>query len=257
MRRSLSVSAVCRKFFQLFLLFLAISSPLLAQQISPELLHGLTWRLIGPHRGGRVTAVAGISGDPTTYYIGTPGGGVWKTTNAGTTWFPIFDSAHVASIGDLVVAPSNPNVLYVATGEQTDGSGVWKSTNAGATWSNIGFGNSPIIPSLLVDPHDANLLYVAAAGNFTPSDARGIFKSSDGGKTWRKVWYKDDRTSPMELDFDPADSHTIVATAAHIPPDRDEKPPRVWTPSCSAPLMLAKPGLPWVTRVFLRPIARA
>jgi photosystem II stability/assembly factor-like uncharacterized protein len=224
MRRSLSVSVACRRFVPLFILFLAISLPLVAQQISPELVHGLTWRLIGPHRGGRVTAVAGISGDSTTYYMGTPGGGIWKTTNAGTTWFPIFDAAHVASIADLVVAPSNPNVIYVATGEQTDGNGVWKSMDAGATWSNIGLGNSPIIPSLLVDPHDASLLYVAAAGNYMPSDARGIFKSADGGKTWRKVWYKDDRTSPTELDFDPADSHTIVAAAMRIPPDRGEKP---------------------------------
>ncbi|HEY2120703.1 MAG TPA: hypothetical protein VGH37_16050 [Candidatus Acidoferrum sp.] len=213
-----------RTFLHLFLLSISFSSTLAAQQVSPELLHGLQWRLIGPHRGGRITAVAGIAGDTKTYYMGTPGGGVWKTTNAGTTWFPIFDAAHVASIADLVVAPSNPNIIYVATGEQTNGNGVWKSTDAGQTWLNIGIGNSPIIPSLLVDPHDANLLYVAAAGNFAPSDARGIYKSSDGGKTWRKVWYKDDRTSPMELDFDPGDSRTIVATAMHIPPAPGEKP---------------------------------
>ena len=93
---------------------------------------GLSWRLIGPFRGGRVSAVAGIAGDPKTYYMGTPGGGVWKTTTGGVTWVPIFDDAHVASIGDLVVAPSDPNTIYVATGEQTPGNGVWKSTDAGA-----------------------------------------------------------------------------------------------------------------------------
>ena len=213
-----------RSLIRLLFLALLFSPLLVAQQISPELLHGLEWRLVGPHRGGRVTAVAGISGDTKIYYMGTPGGGVWKTTNAGTTWFPIFDQAHVASIGDLAVAPSDPKIIYVATGEQTDGSGVWKSTDAGATWSNIGLRLSPKIFSLLVDPHDANLVYVAAAGSATPSDARGIFKSSDGGKTWRKVWYKDEHTSPLELDFDPGDSRTIVATTWIVPPETGEKP---------------------------------
>jgi len=206
----------------LFLTFFPTTLP--AQQVSSELLHGLSWRLIGPHRGGRVTAVAGIAGNTKTYYIGTPGGGVWKTTNAGRTWFPIFDEAHIASIGDLVVTPSNPNIIYVATGEQTDGNGLWKSTDAGTTWTNLGFRESPILPSLLVDPHDANLVYVAVAGTFTPSEVRGIFKSSDGGKTWRKVFYKDDHTSPSELDFDPDNSHTLVAVFRHIPPAPGEKP---------------------------------
>jgi len=195
----------------------AVLPSLTARQIPTEQLHGLTWRLIGPFRGGRVTAVAGISGDAKTYYMGTPGGGVWKTTDACSTWFPIFDEAHVASIGDLVVAPSNPNIIYVATGEQTEGNGVWKSTDAGATWTNIGLGDSRIIPSILVDPHDANLVYVAAAGGIIPSEARGIFKSSDGGKTWRKVFYKDDHTSATELVFDPDDSRTILAVVRPIP----------------------------------------
>ncbi|HYA62396.1 MAG TPA: hypothetical protein VED66_04290, partial [Candidatus Sulfotelmatobacter sp.] len=180
-----------------------------AQPLTPELLHGLRWRLIGPHRGGRVTAVAGIAGDPKTYYMGTPNGGVWKTTNAGRTWFPIFDDAHVASIGDLVVAPSNPNVIYVATGEQSSGSGVWKSTDAGATWSNIGLRDSRLILSVLVDPHNADLVYVAATGRFLPGEDRGIYKSTNGGTTWHKVFYKDDQWCPIELDFDPNDSRTI------------------------------------------------
>ncbi len=225
MSRSLPPRTLRLPFSYFLLLSIFFLSPLAAQQISADLLHGLKWRLIGPHRGGRVTAVAGIAGNNTTYYMGTPGGGVWKTTNAGRTWLPIFDQAHVASIGDLVVAPSNPNIIYLGTGEQTNGNGVWKSVDAGATWTHLGFADSPIIPSLLVDPYDANLVYVAVAGTFTPSEARGIFKSADGGKTWRKVYYKDDHTSPMELDFDPADSHTIVATLRHIPPAPGEKPP--------------------------------
>jgi len=164
-------------FLYLLVLSFGFLPAVLAQQVSPELLHGLTWRLIGPYRAGRVSAVAGIAGDPKTYYMGTPGGGVWKTTNAGTTWFPIFDQTRVASIGDLVVAPSNPNIIYVATGEQTDGNGVWKSTDAGSTWSNIGIRDSRFNPSLLVDPKDANVVYVAAPGESvrtafqTPCDA--------------------------------------------------------------------------------------
>lgn len=225
MNRSLPAFALRLRVLPLFLLAIFLPYSLAAQQISAELLHGLKWRLVGPHRGGRVTAVAGIPGNTKTYYMGTPGGGVWKTTNAGTSWFPIFDEAHVASIGDLVVAPSNPNIIYVATGEQTEGTGLWKSTDAGATWTNLGFHDSPIIPSLLVDPHDANRVYVAVAGTFTPSEARGIFKSTDGGKTWREVFYKDDRTSPTELDFDPDNSRTIVATIHRIPPAPGEKPP--------------------------------
>jgi photosystem II stability/assembly factor-like uncharacterized protein len=216
MRHPLRALRLRRSILYLLVFGLALS-PVAAQQVSPDLLHGLQWRLIGPFRGGRVTAVSGISGDPKTYYMGTPGGGIWKTTDAGTTWNPIFDQAHVASIGDLVVAPSDPNIIYAATGEQTDGNGVWKSTDAGATWTNIGLSDSRIIPSLLVDPHDANIVYLAAAGEPTPSNSRGIFKSTDAGKTWRKVYFKDDHWSPSELDFDPNDSHTIVATVWHIP----------------------------------------
>ena len=210
--------------FLILLLPVFFLPALAAQQVSPELLHGLTWRLIGPYRGGRVTTVAGVAGDTKTYYMGTPGGGVWKTTNACTTWIPIFDAAHVASISEVVVAPSNPNVIYVATGEQTEGNGVWKSTDAGATWANIGFADSHRVPSLLVDPHDANLVYVAELGSLTPGEGRGIFKSSDGGKSWRKVFYKDDHTSPTELDFDPGDSHALVAVIRRIPPAPGEKP---------------------------------
>ena len=136
MSRSLPASSPRLCLLYLVLLSWLICPGLAAQQIAPELLHGLTWRLIGPHRGGRVTAVAGIPGNTKTYYMGTPGGGVWKTTNAGRTWFPIFDQADVASIGDMVVVPSDPNTIYVATGEQTNGNGVWKSTDAGATYQS-------------------------------------------------------------------------------------------------------------------------
>jgi photosystem II stability/assembly factor-like uncharacterized protein len=208
-------------------LFLA-SSPALASPQTPsaDQIRSLSWRLVGPFRGGRVTAVSGIAGDPKTYYMGTPGGGVWKTTNGGVTWFPIFDDAHVASIGDLVVAPSDSNTIYVATGEQTPGNGLWRSTDAGATWTNIGIRDSSTIPSILVDPKDAGIVYVAAVGEITPSDHRGIMKTTDGGKTWRKVYFKDDHHSPTELCFDPNDPLTIYAVLRRLPaPPPDPKNP--------------------------------
>jgi photosystem II stability/assembly factor-like uncharacterized protein len=213
----------------LFSIVLAVTAA--AQGPTPDQIKSLPWRLVGPFRGGRVTAVAGIAGDPRIYYMGTPGGGVWKTTNGGVTWFPIFDEAHVASIGDLVVAPSDPNTIYVATGEQTPGNGLWKSIDAGATWTNIGIRDSSTLPSILVDPKNANIVYVAAVGEITPSENRGIMKTTDGGKTWRKVYFKDDHHSPTELCFDPNDNRTVYAVIRRLPvptPDPknpDQKPP--------------------------------
>ena len=193
-----------------------------AQQIPPEFLQGLSWRLVGPYRGGRVTAVAGVSGDPKTYYMGTPGGGVWKTTNAGSTWLPIFDEARVASIGDLRVAPSDPKVVYVGTGEQTAGNGIWKSVDEGKSWRDIGLAKSRFISTVLVDPHDANVVYVAARGEQKSGEWRGIFKSTEGGGSWRKVFYKEDYT-PIELSFDPDNSRSLLAVMRHLPPEPGEK----------------------------------
>jgi photosystem II stability/assembly factor-like uncharacterized protein len=216
---------LARKIFAFVCLTASAVAIASAQQIAADQMKGLSWRLIGPFRGGRVTAVAGIAGDPKTYYMGTPGGGVWKTTTGGVTWVPIFDDAHVASIGDLVVAPSDPNTVYVATGEQTPGNGVWKSTDAGATWANIGITDSPNIPSILVDPKDANTVYVAAVGDITPSNTRGIYKTTDGGKSWRKIYFQDDHHSPTELCFDSGDSQTIYAVIRRIPTPPGQKPP--------------------------------
>ena len=121
-----------------FLLSVLVSATVTAQDVPPNLLQAMQWRLIGPHRGGRVTSVSGVPGQPAIYYIGTPGGGVWKTEDGGQVWTPIFDQEHVASIGAVAVAPSDPRIVYVGTGEQTQGDGVYKSTDAGSTWTNIG-----------------------------------------------------------------------------------------------------------------------
>ena len=207
-------------------LTLATSMPIAsAQQISPDLYSGMRWRLIGPHRAGRVTAVAGIAGQPNEYYFGTPGGGVWKTTDGGRVWKPIFDDAHVASIGAIAVAPSQPRTIYVGTGEQTRGSGVFKSTDAGATWTNVGLADTHYIAAILVDPVDANLVLAGASGDFLASPYRGIFRSTDGGKTWAKVLFKDDRTGVWDLCFDPDNPRVVYASLSRFPPERGEKAP--------------------------------
>ena len=205
-------------------LFAAIAVPASAQQssrtVDPSLYSGMRWRLIGPHRAGRVTGVAGIPGDPTTYYMATPGGGVWKTTDAGEVWFPIFDEQHVASIGAIAIAPSNPKIIYVGTGEQTAGDGVYKSTDAGATWTNIGLKESKYISSIIVDPKNPDVIIVGVLGHpllslAPPSPDRGVYKTTDGGKTWKKTLYKDDLTGAADLCADPENPRVLYASLWH------------------------------------------
>jgi len=177
-----------------------------AQTVPPELFSALQWRLIGPFRGGRVVAVTGVPGDPKTFYFGAVGGGVWKTTDAGTVWKPIFDAEPVASIGAIAVAPSNPQLIYVGTGESdirsslSFGDGVYKSTDGGQTWKNIGLHNSRHISRIVVDPANADVVYVAALGHaYGPNDERGIYKSSDGGVTWKQILNKNAETGASDL----------------------------------------------------------
>src|SRR5436309_534903 len=150
----------------------------LSQQVDPALFGDMKWRLIGPFRAGRVSAGA-IDPDPNTYYIGTPGGGVWKTTDAGQVWTPIFDEARVASIGAIAVSQSQPNIVYVGTGEQTPGNGVYKSIDAGATWTNVGLRGTRVIGEIVVDPANPDLVLVAAIGDRTSGAERGVFRSTD------------------------------------------------------------------------------
>src|SRR5271165_5269037 len=186
-----------------------------------RLLSGMQWRLIGPFRAGRVTAVAGAT-DPNTYYFGTPGGGVWKTTDGGQVWHPIFDKERVASIGALAVAPSDSNILYVGTGEQTRGNGVYRSTDAGAKWRSAGLQDVPFIQAIIVDPKNPDV--VVAAGNSLgvgllwrplPATAktanRGIFKTIDGGKSWTKVFSAEDSIGVVDLCSDPGHPRTLYA----------------------------------------------
>ncbi len=209
--------------FSRFLLLAAILAgvtfPAVGQNISPSLYSGLEWRMIGPHRGGRVLAVSGIAGEPYVYYFGGVGGGVWKTTNEGEVWNPIFDRSPVASIGAVAVAPSDPNIIYVGTGEadmRSDisfGDGVYKSTDAGRTWNNIGLKDTMQIGRILVDPHDPNIVLVAALGHaYGSNPERGVFRSTDGGATWQKVLYKDENTGAIDLAFDPNNSRIVFAS---------------------------------------------
>ena len=177
-----------------------------APPIDPILYRGLAWRNIGPFRGGRISAVTGVIGQPGVFYIGLPAGGVWKTTSAGETWYPVFDSIKtVSSVGAIEVAPSDPNVIYVGTGEMPTGSldegdGVYKSVDAGRTWQHLGLDSTTQIPSMLVDPHDPNLVMIASQGNLRrKSDARGVYRSTDGGNHWTKTFYVDDETGVQKL----------------------------------------------------------
>src|SRR5438552_10190117 len=174
--------------------------------VDPALYAGLAWRNVGPFRGGRIAAVSGVIGQPGVFYVGLPAGGVWKTTSAGETWFPVFDSIKtVSSVGAIEVAPSDPNVIYVGTGEMPTGSldegdGVYKSVDAGRTWQHLGLDSTTQIPSMLVDPHDPNLVMIASQGNLRRrSDARGVYRSTDGGKHWTKTFYVDDKTGVQKL----------------------------------------------------------
>ncbi|MDX6559085.1 MAG: hypothetical protein QOF72_2134, partial [Blastocatellia bacterium] len=146
----------------LFLTIFSIAFITALAQYDPETFSAMKWRLVGPHRAGRVTGVAGIPGKPAIYYFGTPGGGVWKTTDGARVWKPIFDEAHVASIGALALAPSNPDIIYVGTGEETAGNGIYKSIDAGKTWTNIGLKDTRYITAILVDTLDPNIVIASA-----------------------------------------------------------------------------------------------
>ncbi|MBI2834746.1 MAG: glycosyl hydrolase [Acidobacteria bacterium] len=194
------------------------AQPAPTQQYDKELLRGMEWRLIGPFRGGRVLAVTGVAGNPNVFYFGSVAGGVWKTTDAGTTWEPIFDHEATASIGSIAVSRSDPKVIFVGTGEAcyrgdiSFGEGVYKSTDAGATWTNVGLKDSEHIAQVIVDPKNANRVFVAAVGHaHGPNPERGIFRTLDGGKTWQKVLFKDDRTGAIDVTFDPNNSNILFA----------------------------------------------
>jgi photosystem II stability/assembly factor-like uncharacterized protein len=189
-----------------------------AQQFDSKLYAGMRWRMIGPFRGGRTIAISGVPAQPNVFYMAPNNGGVWKSTDYGHTWNPIFDDQPTGSIGALALAPSNPNIIYVGSGEGlrrpdlSTGDGIYKSTDAGKTWQHLGLRDAQQIGAMIVDPHDPNRVFVAALGHpYGPNPERGVFRSLDGGATWQKVLYKDENTGAIDIAFNPSNSQIVYA----------------------------------------------
>ncbi|MEY4051261.1 MAG: hypothetical protein RIR64_246, partial [Bacteroidota bacterium] len=204
----------------LFLLATLVTSvSLLAQTMDNSLFAGLRYRNIGPHRAGRTVGITGVASQPNVFYIGVNNGGVWKTTDYGHTWNPIFDAQKTGSVGDVIVAPSNPNVLYVGSGEGIQrpdlsiGDGLYKSIDAGKTWMHLGLNDAQQIGGLCVDPNNENRIFVAALGHpYGPNKERGVYRSLDGGKTLEQVLYIDENTGAVQVQIDPNNSKIVFAT---------------------------------------------
>jgi photosystem II stability/assembly factor-like uncharacterized protein len=209
------------KAHRLFVLaLLAVSTVFCAaQQVPSSMYQEMRWRMVGPFRGGRTRAVAGVPSQPNVFYIGACNGGVWKSDDYGRTWMPIFDDQPTQSIGAIAVAPSDPNIVYVSSGEGLQrpdlsvGDGIYKSTDAGKTWTHLpGLRDGQQIPALAVDPRDPNRLFAAVLGHpYGPNPERGIFRSTDGGQSWQKVLYKDENTGGSDIEMDPSHPDILYA----------------------------------------------
>ena len=221
-RKSFRVTAIHLLLFASVLLpFLAAfvtPPPLSAQQFDQRLFGEMRWRSIGPHRAGRTRAVAGVPSQPNVFYMGVCNGGVWKTNDYGRTWHPIFDDQPTGSIGAIAVSPSNPNIVYVASGEGLQrpdlsvGDGIYRSTDAGRTWTHLGLRNGQQIPQIIVDPRNPDRVFAAVLGHpYGPNEERGIYRSLDGGETFERVLYIDENTGGSELAFDPSNTSIVYA----------------------------------------------
>ncbi|MGH9143428.1 MAG: WD40/YVTN/BNR-like repeat-containing protein, partial [Vicinamibacterales bacterium] len=206
-----------------FLLILSVlaalagaGSTISAQELS---FREMRWRDIGPTRAGRARALAGVASQPNTFYAGFDNGGVWRSTDYGANWVPLFDEQSTGSIGAIAVAPSNPSVIYVGTGagiirpDLAIGDGMYKSTDAGRSWQHLGLRDSQMIAGIAVDPANADRLFVAVLGHpYGPNPERGVFRSTDGGRSFEKVLFKDDYTSANEVLIDPHNPNVLYAT---------------------------------------------
>ena len=188
-------------------------------QVPENTYQDLHWRMIGPFRGGRTRAAAGVPSQPNVFYIGQVNGGVWKTDDYGRTWNPIFDHESTQSIGAIAVAPSDPNIIYVSSGEGLHrpdlsvGNGIYKSTDAGETWTHLGLRDGQQIPALAIDPRDPNRVFAAVLGHpYGPSEERGIYRSTDGGQNWQKVISKDENTGGSDVEIDPSNPDVVYAS---------------------------------------------
>ncbi|HKD45300.1 MAG TPA: glycosyl hydrolase [Candidatus Angelobacter sp.] len=190
-----------------------------ASTVDDKFFSGMRWRQVGPFRGGRVVAVTGVPNEPSVFYFGGASGGVWKTSDAGATWAPLFDKQAIASIGAIAVASSNHNIIYAGSGEAcirgniSYGNGIYKSVDGGKSWKNVGLRDTRHIGAVIVDPRNANVVFVAALGHaYGPNEERGVFRTTDGGATWQKVLYQDNKTGAIDVVFDPTNSSTLFAS---------------------------------------------
>jgi photosystem II stability/assembly factor-like uncharacterized protein len=242
-RRTAGKCFVFQTFFAI-LISLWSGLPAKAQQYDSKFFSEMRWRCIGPFRGGRTVAISGVPHQPNVFYMAAVNGGVWKTTDFGNTWNPIFDDQPSGSVGALAVAPSDPNIIYVGSGEGLQrpdlatGDGIYKSTDAGKTWTHLeNLRGAQQITAILVDPKDPNRVFVAAQGHpYGPNPERGVFRSTDGGKSFQKILYKDENIGAADLAFDPTNSQTIYAVlwAARVAP---------WEVRSGASIYIAGSGL--------------
>src|SRR5438045_2514244 len=185
--------------------------------MDPALLQSLQWRLIGPHRGGRVVAVAGHPTETGTFYHGACAGGVWKTTSGGSYWENVSDGFFkVSAVGAIAVSESDPNVIYVGTGETairsniSPGDGIYRSDDGGHTWRNLGLADTRYVGRVRIHPRDPDVAYVAALGHvWGTNDERGVFRTTDGGKTWQKILFKSARAGAIDLSLDPSNPRVL------------------------------------------------
>jgi photosystem II stability/assembly factor-like uncharacterized protein len=189
-----------------------------AQQIPENTYNAMQWRMVGPFRGGRTRAVAGVPSQPNVFYMAQVDGGVWKTTDSGRMWQPIFDSQPTQSVGDIAVAASDPNIIYVASGEGlrrpdlSIGDGIYKTIDGGQTWTHLGLRDGEAIPAIRIDPKDPNRVFAAVLGHpYGPNKERGIYRSTDGGATWKNVLYKDENTGGCDVEIDPSNPNVVYA----------------------------------------------
>src|SRR6516225_7157418 len=219
LQKPTTMPRMLRHRFAIAFFLLVISS--LTKAAGPDSVNpasAMRWRQIGPGRAGRARAAAGSTSQPNVFYIGFDNGGVWRSTDYGSNWEPLFDSQPTGSIGAIGVAPSDPNVIYVGTGagiirpDLATGNGVYKSTDSGKSWTNLGLADTQMIAMIDVDPRNPNRFFVAALGHpYGPNAERGVFRSTDGGRTFEKVLYKDEYTSADDVRIDPSDPNTVYA----------------------------------------------
>ncbi len=238
-----------QRLFCTLILSLLLTVAALAQPSPSELeqfYEGLKYRSIGPSRGGRVTTVAGHRKQPSTFYLGATGGGVWKTTDYGQNWTPISDVFFATgSIGSICIAPSNPDILYVGTGSDglrsnvIIGKGIYKSTDAGKTWKHMGLENTGNIGSVIIHPENPDIVYVAAIGNpFKPNPERGVYRSRDGGATWQRVLFVSEQTGAVDLEFAPFNPDEIYAATWQV----ERKPWTIISGGCEGGLFKSNDG---------------